>query len=127
MLSSTILALLAGVLGWFATHFFARPLLKAYDYREKAHGLTFYTANVLPDDGEKYKDAVAELRRLAAQMGALSTVMPWYCWRILVYAHIDLGGAAGGLTGLSNSLGSTDGSKKVHRNQVEKALNFPLT
>jgi len=127
MWSTVVLPLIAGIVGWFATHFFARPLLKAYEYREKAHELIFYTANVLPEDGDRFQESVDELRRVAAQMDALLAVMPWYCRRLMVYLRIDLRRAASGLTGLSNSLGAKDGSKKVHRNHVEKDLNFHIT
>src|SRR5947199_8018080 len=112
------LSLGAGVIAWFATHFLARPLLKVYEFREKAHELIFYTANVTSDDEKRYQDSVDELRRLAAQVEALAAVMPPFCGKILSWFHINLIPAARGLTGLSNSLGTKDGSKGFHREQI---------
>ena len=51
--------------------------------------------------------------------------MPFFYNRTLGWFGINLVAAARGLTGLSNSLASKDGSKGTHRNQVEKALKLP--
>jgi len=37
MLSNLFVMFFGAMAGWFGTHFFTRPLLKAYEYREKVH------------------------------------------------------------------------------------------
>jgi hypothetical protein len=129
MLSNLFVMFFGAMAGWFGTHFLTRPLLKVYEYREKAHELVFYTANVgeteLEDDPKQFEDVSDELRRLAAQIAALSASMPPYCKPILACFHIDLPAATRGLTGFSNSLAARDGSKLVHRQTIENALRLP--
>jgi hypothetical protein len=86
---SLFFSVLGGIAAWFVTHFIGRPLLKAYEYREKAHELIFYTGNIgemtLKDDRKMFEEAVKELRRLAAQIGALAASMPFFYNRLLGY------------------------------------------
>jgi hypothetical protein len=129
MLSNLLVMFFGAVGGWFGTHFLTRPLLKVYEYREKAHQLVFYTANVgeteLEDDPKQFKDVSDELRRLAAQIAALSASMPPHCKPILACFHIDLPAASRGLISFSNSLVTGGASKLVHRQTIEKALRLP--
>ena len=127
MLSNLFAMFFGAMAGWFGTHFFTRPLLKVYEYREKVHELVFYTYSVgeTEDNPKQFEDVSDELRRLAAQIAALSASMPPYCKTILAYFHVDLTAASRGLTGFSNSLAKGDGSKLVHRQTIEKALRLP--
>jgi hypothetical protein len=127
MLSNLFAMFFGAMAGWFGTHFFTRPLLKVYEYREKVHELIFYTYSIGETDNnsKQFEDVSDELRRLSAQIAALSASMPPYCKAILGYFRIDLPVASRGLTGFSNSLAAGDGSKGDHRQTIEKALRLP--
>ena len=127
MLSNLFAMFFGAMAGWFGTHFFTRPLLKVYEYREKVHELIFYIYSVGEIDGnpKQFDDVSDELRRLAAQIAALSASMPPYCKKILAYFRVDLPSASRGLTSFSKSLAAADGSKSDHRQTIEKALRLP--
>lgn len=129
MLSNLFAMFFGAVAGWFGTHFLTRPLLKVYEYREKAHQLVFFAANIgeteLKGDPQQFQDVSVELRRLAAQIAASSASMPPYCKPVLACFQINLPAASRGLISFSNSLTTGDGSKLVHRQAIEKALRLP--
>ena len=117
-----------GVLGWLVTHLLANPLLTAYRLREEAPEVIFRTGNTGPSARhDDWRDARDQLRGLAARIiAANAAALPFTRW-ILRRSGLDLRKAAEGLTGLSNSLEATDGSRALHRATVERALRLPRT
>jgi hypothetical protein len=117
-----------GVLGWLVTHLLANPLLTAYRLREEAPEVIFRTSNIGPSARhDDWRDARDQLRGLAARIvAANAAALPFTRW-ILRRCGLDLRKASEGLTGLSNSLEATDGSRALHRATVERALRLPRT
>lgn len=113
------------------TQFVAPPLRRLYDYRDKARELVILNANVskefIQHHREEYERRADEIRRLAAQIDALSVSMPWPILAILRYKpfRIDLAKAAGGLRGCANAFGTTDGSRAIARHDIERGLRLP--
>ena len=83
ILDRLLLPVLFGAVGWFATHFVIKPILAFHDLRQRAHEAVFFTANVTDDPAlvsggpERFAQAVAELRRLAAKLTALDVAANW--------------------------------------------------
>jgi hypothetical protein len=117
-----------GVLGWLITHLLANPLLTAYRLREEAPEVIFRTSNIGPSARhEEWQEARDRLRGLAARIVAANAgALPFTRW-VLRRLGLDLRRAAEGLTALSNSLETTDGSRALHRATVERALRLPRT
>jgi len=117
-----------GVLGWLVTHLLANPLLTAYRLREEAPEVIFRTGNTGPSARhDDWREARDQLRGLAARIvAANAAALPFTRW-VLRRCGLDLRKAAEGLTGLSNSLEATDGSRALHRATVERALRLPRT
>lgn len=116
--------LLVGVAGYFTIN----PIRRFYRLREKAHETIQFTANVFdPEkDEERYKEAHTEIRRLAAQLGALVDTASWpvrWYFRRCDYRPKD---ASAGLYGLSNTLSNRSGERAANQWDVEKALKLPL-
>lgn len=138
-MSTILVPLLLGCLGWFATQYFANPIVRFVEIKRKAHQLLFYTANVFGRDDPRLANAVDDLRKVAAQISAFEATIPAWL-RLLFYRRgYNLREAVGGFTGLSNSLaaGPSDSTapeaarmyeeKRLQRYQIENALKLPLT
>jgi hypothetical protein len=111
-----------GAVGWIATNFVARPLLRVYELRERVWEELLFTANVTVFEGDEYAASVATLRRFAAQASAIDRAWPRYMRRLLQWWRIDLAAAAEGLLGLSNTLGPGVGARADFLRQIEVAL-----
>ena len=130
---STVLPLLGtfavGIAGWVLTNFAAKEILRFYSLRDRVHEALVYTANVLsPEtDNDRYDSAVAELRRLAAQLTAFkhasSGLTKWFLRR----RGYDLETASSRLIGVSNSVSRHDRSLPLQRHGVERGLKLPMT
>jgi len=124
-------SLIFGAVGWLITHLIANPLLTVWRLRAEVPEVIFKTANVgasgrLPEE-EEWKEARDLLRGLAARIIAANAIaLPFVRWSLL-RGGIDLQKAAQGLTGLSNSITATDGSRALHRAAIERALRLPRT
>ena len=93
-LLSLIGSVLLGALGWMATNFIARPILRAYELRERVWEELLVSANVSVLDGEHYTRSVENLRRCAAQASALDVGWPHVLRWVLKALRIDLREAA---------------------------------
>jgi hypothetical protein len=113
-----------GAIGWLATNFVARPLLRVYELRERVWEELLFTANVTVFEGDDYAASVGMLRRFAAQASAIDRAWPPYMRRLLRWREIDLAAAARALLGLSNTLGTSVGAPADFRDQLERALSF---
>lgn len=117
-----------GAIGWVATNFFAAPLLKFYRTRTLVHESLIFTANVASfSEKEEIQSARTELRRHASAIFALSATAPRQITNFLLKRGYNLELAAKGLIGFSNSVELDDGSKAIHRNQIEVGFHFPRT
>jgi hypothetical protein len=137
---STILVPLAlGCIGWFATQYFANPLVRFVEIKRTAHELLFYTANVFGRDDPRLEKAVDDLRKVAAQISAFDATLPaWLRWLFFRRGY-NLKEAVQRFTGLSNLLAAapsgsgtseatdTYNEKRLERYEIEKALKLPLT
>ena len=127
---SAVATILLGLLGWFGAHFVGVQILEFRRIRQEIHEALFFTANVPYREGVEQQAAVADaaalLRRLAARLDALrvslAPIPAWWLSR-----RYDLREATAGLTGLSNCIGEKDGYAAVFRDQIERALDLPLS
>src|SRR5713101_3981647 len=122
-LVSLIGSVLLGALGWMATNFIARPILRAYELRERVWEELLVSANVSVLDGEHYARGVENLRRCAAQASALDVAWPRVLRWVLKTLRLDLREAGTALLGLSNTfgvIGSPDAP--LYRRQAGNAL-----
>jgi hypothetical protein len=124
---SSALGFVGGIIGWFATNYWGRSLLRFWDLRLEAHETIYLYANVSADrpaDLARTREGSAHHRELGAKIDALRAVLPaalsWY----LRARRYDLRLAAQGLTGLSNSLGVNDGDMVRFRVQAQKSLRL---
>ena len=114
-----------GVFGWFVTKFVANPYFEFRKLRAATHEVLFFTANAgnREVDPDAHDGAVAELRRTAAQLSALSiSIGPIVRWWIS--RRHNLKDAVDALTGFSNSLQDRKGGKAAFRYDVEIASNL---
>jgi hypothetical protein len=116
-----------GAVGWIATNFVARPLLRVYELRERVGEELLFTANVSVFEVDEYAESVRKLRRFAAQAAAVDRAWPGYMRKLLAWFGIDLAAAAEGLLGLSNTLGPEVGARVDFVRQVEAALALGRT
>jgi hypothetical protein len=109
VIASSVLGFVGGIIGWFATNYWGRTLLRFWDLRLEAHETMFIYANVPAGDpaSARAKAGSIRLRWLGVKIDAIRAGLPSpLCW----YLHMrkyDLRSAALGLTELSNSLGTT--------------------
>jgi hypothetical protein len=122
-LAPVVISAIAGVSAWVGTNFFAEPLLQFYKRRRSVRESLLYVAN-LDREIKGYDEAYNELRRHAAALDALDETAPYLVKLYLKARGYDLAGAAIGLIGFANSIGSHDGSRGVFRGRVRKALKF---
>ncbi len=134
---STIVFLLGvggAVVAWFATSFFAKPLIDFLNLRSLVHEEIIFRGNIGPmvEGKPDFDKAVELLRRLGAKVQAMNenvsvSSLP------LVYLPLrwflskqgyDLRRAGRGLIGLSNSLASHD-SRAPHTSSIQAALKLP--
>ena len=84
-IASAALGFVGGIVGWFATNYWGRTLLRFWDLRLEAHETMFVYANVSTDHPgslARAEDGSIRLRRLGAKIDAIRTVLPtplyWY-------------------------------------------------
>jgi hypothetical protein len=128
-LMSTVLGFVGGVVGWFATNYWGRELLRFWDLRLEAHEAMFSFANVRADHPAslvRAGEGSLRFRTISAKVDALRAVLPvplsWY----LQIRSYDLHEGALGLIGLSNALGADDNSAMRCRVQAQRALRLPV-
>jgi hypothetical protein len=112
-----------GAIGWWVTNWLGNPLLKAYRLRSEAVELIFQTVNVgSTSDPDQVRDAQSRLRSLAARLLAThaSAIAPVRA--LLRLLCLDLIAAANASLALSNSFTEDDGSRAIHRRDIEVAL-----
>src|SRR5260370_39191791 len=112
-IASSALGFVGGIVGWFATNYWGRTLLRFWDLRLEAHATMLARA----------EEGSVRLRQLGAKIDAIRAVLPTpLCW----YLHIrkyDLHLSALGLTGLSNS---RDSDAVRFRVQAQRGLRLPI-
>jgi hypothetical protein len=125
-LLSLVASVALGALGWIATNFIARPILRAYELRERVWEELLVSANVSVFDGADYSRGVENLRRCAAQASALDVAWPPILRCVLHTLRLDLREATTALLGLSNTFGvSGRPDASLYRRQAGKALRLP--
>jgi hypothetical protein len=125
-LLSLIASVALGALGWIATNFIARPILRAYELRERVWEELLVSANVSILDGDDYSRGVENLRRCAAQASALDVAWPSILRWVLHMMRLDLHEATTALLGLSNTFGvSGSADAMFYRRQAGRALRLP--
>jgi hypothetical protein len=125
-LLSLVASVALGALGWIATNFVARPILRAYELRERVWEELLVSANVSVFDGDDYARGVENLRRCAAQASAFDVAWPVVLRWVLHTLRLDLREATTALLGLSNTFGVTgSGDALLYRRQAGKALRLP--
>src|SRR5260221_8294016 len=87
---SLVGSVLLGAVGWIATNFIARPILRAYELRERVWEELLVSANVSVLDGADYARGVENLRRCAAQASALDVAWPRVLRWVLHSLPLDL-------------------------------------
>ena len=121
-----LLPVALGVAGWWTTHWIANPLLAIYRMRAEVHEGPFRVANVGSQAGAaELREAQALLRGLAAKLSAANVAASRGVSRLIRLRGFDLPKAVAGLTGLSNSLRTDDGSRALHRGAAERGLRLP--
>jgi hypothetical protein len=117
-----------GVVGWIVTHFAAVPILDFYGIRRRIHEELFFTKNVAPGfmPDEDVRKAIASIRRQAARLDALRVSLRAVPRAYLSWCRYNLVAASGGLIGISNSFGTSDGSLALHRHALQKSLKLPV-
>src|SRR5258706_14020263 len=100
-LLSLILSLALGALGWVAANLVAKPILRAYELREKAWEEMLIIADLSPLEGDQFEGSRNVLRRLAAQASAIDAAWPRQLRWLLKHLRLDLLEASAGLLGLS--------------------------
>jgi len=129
LIASSALGFAGGIVGWFATNYWGRTLLRFWDLRLEAHETMFIYANVFvdhPGSLARAEDGSVRLRQLGAKIDALRVVLTGPLYLYLHMRNYDLRSAALGLTGLSNSLGARDGDAVRFRLQAQRALRLPI-
>jgi hypothetical protein len=121
---SLILSIPLGALGWVATNFVARPILRAYELREKVWEEMLVTANVSMLDGARFQQSGESLRRLAAQASAIDAAWPHPLRWLLKRLRLDLNDASTSLLGLSNTFGVSPDAWN-YRRSASVALGLP--
>ncbi|SEE85917.1 hypothetical protein SAMN05444161_7485 [Rhizobiales bacterium GAS191] len=124
---SAIASVLLGVAGWLVTSFFGKPWVDFMNLGSQVHEEITYTANVrgMLADAEGFKQAALSLRRFAAKVLATNVTTSPLLRLFLSKSGYDLTKASGGLIGMSNSLGSSDGSLALHLSAVQASLKLP--
>ncbi|MCL2384229.1 MAG: hypothetical protein FWC84_00130 [Alphaproteobacteria bacterium] len=119
--------MLLGALGWFATSFFAKPLLEFINLKSEVLEEMIFSANIdaLSEGLPIYKTAVESLRRLGAKVLATDVTAPWLLRKFLDLWGYDLHTAGSNLIGLSNSLNVK--GRYLHADKIETSLLLPLT
>jgi hypothetical protein len=125
-LVSLLASIPLGALGWIATNFVARPILRVYDLRERVWEELLVSANLSIFDAGRYEQTVENLRRCAAQASALYVAWPgllrWVLWTL----GFDLQLAAENLLGLSNTCGRDGSGPADYRSQAGRALRLSV-
>ena len=129
MSSLTLVSLLGsiplGALGWLATNFVARPILRAHELREKVWEELLVSANVSLFEAGLYERTAESLRRCAAQASALDVAWPSTLRWVLRLLRIDLREAAMGLLGFSNTFGRPNPDSAGFLRQAAASLRLP--
>lgn len=124
---SAIASVLLGALGWFATSFFAKPLLEFINLKSEVLEEMIFSANIdaLSEGLPIYKTAVESLRHLGAKVLATDVTAPWLLRKFLDLWGYDLHTAGSNLIGLSNSLNVK--GRYLHADKIETSLLLPRT
>jgi hypothetical protein len=127
-LASIALGFLGGVAAWFATTLVGKPLARFFELRQEACEAIYVCANISAQtlDKARAERCQEELRRIAARVDALRSVLPRPVGWALAWRGYDLLKVTRGLTGLSNSLWTSDGSKAQQRVMAQRGLKLPV-
>jgi hypothetical protein len=136
-ISSIVLGLISGFVGWILSEFIAKPIRRGLDLAAEAQASMIEYANVrarcdsdgdltnLTDDDEKrLQEAEARYRRLSAQLYAFART-DGVAYRI-VRPIFDAEWAATALMGLSNNIGQYGGGRHAATEAAQKALKVEL-
>jgi hypothetical protein len=120
---------LVGALGWWVTHWIARPILELEKTRQQTYELLRFYRHLSKDwNAVKIGEAEDKLRSMAARTDAASVtaskLVRWYC---RYFRGWDLAKAQSALHGLSNVCGTTRDEWIILLHDVEVALRFPLS
>jgi hypothetical protein len=128
ILVSALTGIIGAGLTWIVGVFVRKPLDRFYELRLEAHRMIFDVANLLPGvEQQRSEKAQADLRKIAAEIDALRAVLPTIVlWLLQEWRGYNLARATAGLTGLSNSFGTSDGSKTFHRVTAQRGLRLPV-
>ena len=124
---SAIASLFLGIVGWFATSFFAKPFLDFLTLRGLVFEEMIFTANVdqIVEGTPAYWTVVETLRRLGAKVLATDVAASRQLRWFLSKRGYDLTTAGSNLIGLSNSLNVK--GRHLHADRIEKGLRLPRT
>jgi hypothetical protein len=130
ILTSAVGALAIGGIGWWLTHYLAKPIFEFSALRKEVRRILIFRANVAgpPGDGNRVEffATYSEFRDLGAKLDALCETATPLVTMFFRFRCYDLRKARGALFGMANSLDSRDGSKAIFQHDLEQALNLPL-
>jgi hypothetical protein len=96
--------------------------------RKAVYESLFFTANVGKISSDDHiASAITELRRHAAALSALWITAPLCVQKYLLWKGYKVESASSGLIGFSNTIDKVDGSRAIHRYDVETGLRFPMS
>jgi hypothetical protein len=127
ILISSTSGFVGGVAAWFCGNYLGRPIIQFWNLRSETRRSLYYYANINPYPPLNPRDvaeAQESIRWLAARFDAMRTSSPTLILKAFAWQGYDLAGAALGLTGLSNTLG-TESDAVLFLVQAERALKLP--
>jgi len=111
--------LLTVAIGWFAYHYYGRPLLAVRELRKNVQQALSRSPTLGVFEGGR------RLRDLAADAVAIHKTLPYpLCIFLCRIGRYDLEPLFEVLNRLSTSLGKYDGKEKLYRVKVQKCLNL---
>lgn len=118
-----------GVLGWFAAHWVANPIVEfERTRRDTLEELLFNRHLSEKWHPDKITQAEESLRRLSARVSAIWATSPGIVrWYFQVARGWNLAAAQSGLHGLANVKGTQADERKAILHDIEIAMGFPLT
>lgn len=142
---STILVPLAlGCIGWFATQYFVNPLVRLNDIKRTAHELLTYTARIYVPGDPRLEKTIDDLRKVSAQISAFNATVPALSRFVFNARGYNFKEAARRFVVICNILSNlrdarplddesiseasdTFGRTKLERHTIEKLLKLPFT
>jgi hypothetical protein len=125
VMASMLLAVLSGIVGWFATSFIAKPLADFWNLKSQVLEEMVFTGNINDEHMASYKASAASLRRLGAKVQATEVTTSWLLrWYLSIFKY-DLSIAGKNLIGLSNALNVP--GRALHADKIERGLRLPRT